>query len=50
MKEDNLLDKWVVEVEMDWKMEMTPAGVCLYILNPSAECSLNDGFRYIRSC
>ena len=36
------------DAEFQWQMQMVPAGKCLFILNLSAECSLNNGFRYIK--
>ena len=47
-KEVSILDKGVEEAEMSWQLQMTPTGKCLFILNLSAECSLNNGFRYIK--
>ncbi len=29
-------------------MQLAPTGKCLFVLNLSAECSLNNGFRYIK--
>ncbi len=33
---------------MSWQLQLVPTGKCLFILNLSAECSLNNGFRYIK--
>ena len=32
----------------DLTLNLSPTGKCLFILNLSAECSLNNGFRYIK--
>lgn len=34
--------------DADSTVEMVPTGKCLFILNLSAECSLSNGFRYIK--
>ena len=47
-KEVSSLDKGVEDAEFQWQMQMVPTGKCLFILNLSAECSLNSGFRYIK--
>ena len=47
-KDTSPLDIDVEDAEFGLKMEMIPTGNCLYILNLSAECSLNNGFRYIK--
>ena len=36
------------DAESSWQLEMVPTGKCLFILNLSAECSLSNGFRYIK--
>ena len=33
---------------MSWQLQMVPLGKCLFILNLSAERSLNNGSRYIK--
>ena len=47
-KEKSSLDKDVDDAEMTWQLQMVPIGKCLFALSISAECSLNNGFRYIR--
>ena len=42
------LDKGVEDAEFHWQTQMVPTGKCLFILNLSAECSLNNGFRYVK--
>ncbi len=42
------MDKDVEDAELNWQLEMAPTSKCLFVLNLSAECSLNNGFRYIK--
>ena len=42
------MDRDVEDAEMSWQLQMVPTGKCLFILNLSAECSLSNGFRYIK--
>jgi hypothetical protein len=45
--EVSALDKDVDDAEFRWQLQMVPTGKCLFVLNLSAERSLNHGFRYI---
>ena len=45
---NNPLDKGVEEVENGCSTELVPTGNCLFLLNLSAECSLTNGYRYIK--
>ena len=47
-REVSALDKDVEDAEMSWQLQLVPTGKCLFVLNLSAECSLNNGFRYIK--
>ena len=47
-REVSALDRDVDDAESSWQLEMVPTGKCLFILNLSAECSLSNGFRYIK--
>ncbi len=42
------MDKDVEDAEFSWQPQMVPTGGCLFALNLSADCSLNNGFRYVK--
>ncbi len=41
------MDKDVEDAEFSWQHQMAPTSKCLFALKLSAECYLNNGFRYI---
>ena len=45
---ENPIDNGVEEVENECSTELIPTGNCLFILSLSAECSLTNGYRYIK--
>ena len=47
-KEVSSLNKGVKDAEFNWQTQGVPTGKCLFILDLSAECSLNNGFRYTK--
>ncbi len=47
-REISALDKDGEDAEFSWQLAMAPTGKCVFVLNLSVDCSLNNGSRLIK--